>query len=492
MRQLGGLFQRRDDSESATDSGPATVGTGRAFDLNIEKVLEHWGPAEAMREIIANALDEQLLSETRDPDVFWQQDGWHVRDWGRGLRYEHLTQNENQEKLDRSDDVIGKFGVGLKDALAACDRYGIHISIMSRYGRITTVSAQKHGFEDITTLHAWVEPSGSPAMEGTDVCLSGISDVDVRVAKQFFLRYSGDTILETTKAGQVIQCPAAGDARPKIYVNGLRVAEEPNFLFSYNITAPSKRLLRAMNRERSNVGRTAYADRVKAILLESRSQPVMDSIARDMEQITYGRNREEVGWVDITAHAVRVLNASEKVIFVTSDQLMASPDSITLAREDGYRPIVVNSVVADKVRGQVDFNQQPVRDLGVYVQEWNRSFEYSFVDPDQLKPSERVIWDLTPRILELAGGRPSNVKEIRISTTMRIGYGSDASGVWEALHGRIVIKRDQLRSLQTFAGTLLHEIAHARTNASDQSFAFEQGLTQMLGIVVSGLLEGGT
>ena len=55
----------------------------------------------------------------------------------------------------------------------------------------------------------------------------------------------------------------------RIYVNGLRVAEEPNFLFSYNITSLTKGLRAALNRERSNVGRQAYSERVKAILLAS-------------------------------------------------------------------------------------------------------------------------------------------------------------------------------------------------------------------------------
>lgn len=35
------------------------------FDLNIEKVLEHWGVEHAIREIIANALDEMTLTGTK-------------------------------------------------------------------------------------------------------------------------------------------------------------------------------------------------------------------------------------------------------------------------------------------------------------------------------------------------------------------------------------------------------------------------------------------
>ena len=69
----------------------------REFDLNIERVLENWTVAHALREVIANALDEQALTETAEPEIFRDDPGrWHVRDWGRGLRYEHLTQNENR------------------------------------------------------------------------------------------------------------------------------------------------------------------------------------------------------------------------------------------------------------------------------------------------------------------------------------------------------------------------------------------------------------
>ncbi len=35
----------------------------REFDLNIERVLENWTVAHALREVIANALDEQALTE---------------------------------------------------------------------------------------------------------------------------------------------------------------------------------------------------------------------------------------------------------------------------------------------------------------------------------------------------------------------------------------------------------------------------------------------
>ena len=41
----------------------------REFDLNIERVLENWTVAHAIRELIANALDEAALTGTQEPEI---------------------------------------------------------------------------------------------------------------------------------------------------------------------------------------------------------------------------------------------------------------------------------------------------------------------------------------------------------------------------------------------------------------------------------------
>jgi DNA gyrase/topoisomerase IV subunit B len=121
----------------------------RAFDLNIERVLEDWTVVHALREVIANALDEAALTSTDSPAIDHDHDGWHVQDQGRGLRVEHLTQNEDAQKLANPDRVIGKFGVGLKDALATFDRHGVQVVIRSRHADMTVAKAEKHGFEEL-------------------------------------------------------------------------------------------------------------------------------------------------------------------------------------------------------------------------------------------------------------------------------------------------------------------------------------------------------
>ena len=194
----------------------------REFDLNIERVLENWTVAHALREVIANALDEQALTGTAEPQILQDDEGrWHVRDWGRGLRYEHLTQNENREKLAQPDKVVGKFGVGLKDALATFDRHRIAVVIRSPHGDITTGKQAKHGFADIKTLHALITDPAEPGLTGTEFILSGrtLTERQVDEAKGLFLRYSGDEELGVTPFGSVLRRTHTR-AKARIYVDG--------------------------------------------------------------------------------------------------------------------------------------------------------------------------------------------------------------------------------------------------------------------------------
>ena len=106
-------------------------------------------------------------------------------------------------------------------------------------------------------------------------------------AKALFLRFSGDEEMGVTPFGTVLR-RTGNRTKARIYVNGLRVAEEDNFLFSYNITSPTAALRRALNRERSNVGRSAYTDRVKSILLACDQDDVIDALVADLQKQAHG------------------------------------------------------------------------------------------------------------------------------------------------------------------------------------------------------------
>jgi hypothetical protein len=461
-----------------------------AFDLNVVKVLDHWTATSAIREVVANALDESALTATGEPVIEKDAEGvWHIRDFGRGLRYAHLTQNENAEKLKHPELVIGKFGIGLKDALAVFDRKQLGVLIRSRHGDMTLARLPKHGFSDLVTLHVVVAPPSDPAMRGTDVAMAGLKDVDVEDAKDLFLRYAGDPVLERTGAGAVLARSKGKPAR--IYVNGLRVATEDRFLFSYDITSMTATLRRALNRERTNVGRTAYTDRVKAILLAADSAAVVDPLIADLAKFDLGTIHDETEWLDVGVHACQILNAREKVLFVAPHQISDSPAWVERARQDGYRVVLVPMTLLGRLPKVKDVAGGSIVDLGTFAERWNDSFDFRFVEAADLPPAERAVYELTADIIRLQGRRPPGIRAIKISETMRINAEgtAEAVGYWDPVVGQIVVKRDQLHSLSTYAGTLLHELSHARSDAPDVSSEFEAALTATLGSVADRSLE---
>jgi hypothetical protein len=450
------------------------------FDLNIDKILENWELPHAIRELIANAIDESVITSTKAPDIYRDEHGWwHVRDYGRGLRYQDLIQSENPEKLGHSG-VIGKFGIGLKDALATFERKGVRVHLRSRQGDVSLARVTKHSFEDIITLHATIDPPSMPDIVGTDCALYGVHDNDVTAAKTLFLRFCNPTVLDETKFGAVLKCAEASGA---IFINGMKVAEEANFLFSYNITSVTASIKKALNRERQNLGRSAYSERVRAMLLATRAPEVAQALAEDLQKISVGTAHDELAWLDVQEHAVKLLNSVRKVLFVSSAEIVARPDLIEAAKATGFQILAVPENLTHRIGGAMDVTGKPITELQTFITQHNASFEFSWIDPVSLSATEQINWSQRDRILELIGGRPAAVREIKISATMRpSAYASrETEGLWDPNNGWIIIKRSELASLEKFAGTLLHEALHAKHGLSDISRDFETYLTRLCG-----------
>jgi hypothetical protein len=330
----------------------------------------------------------------------------------------------------------------------------------------------------IVTLHAVISSPTEPEMIGTKVILEGCTEDDIEKAKSLFLKFSGEKVLEKTQYGEILKKESVS----KIYINGIKVAEEDNFLFSYNITSLTSAMRKALNRERTHVGRTAYTERVKSILLSSKDEQVARLLVGDLEGYQKGTEHDEMKYVDVAVHACKILNTSSSVVFVTPQQLQYDTMAIDNARQDGLSIVVIPESISQKIQGETDMSGNIMRDLGQYNIEWNESFEFKFVKPSELTANEREIFEKTSHIFNLIGGKPKKIKEIVISETMRReASGMEAVGLWEPDKERIVVKRDQLKKMESYAGTLLHETGHALSGAGDVSREFESELTNIIG-----------
>jgi hypothetical protein len=177
-------------------------------------------------------------------------------------------------------------------------------------------------------------------------------------------------------------------------------------------------------------------------------------------------------------------------VFVTPRQVGNA--SVAYARDDGYRVVIVPEDIARSLRGLTDLNGNPMVDLRSFQDTWNESFTFDFVAPEDLDDDERSIYDLTDAVLEIAGVdvEEADIEEILVSETMRLDEGgAEIIGVFDHGSRQIVIRRDQLGSLVSWAGTLLHEATHAESGAGDCTFAFEEALTHRLGAIAEAALQ---
>ena len=457
----------------------------RAFDLNIEEVMENWEVEHALREVIANALDERLMSRSKEIDISKDSQGqWHVRDFGRGLKIEHFTLNENLEKIKAPAGVIGKFGVGLKDALATFYRRGVEVLIRSSFGTFRLTQIHKHGFEDIVTLHVEYDDFKNQ-MVGTDFILSGVTDSDVSKAKALFLEFSHNTVLETNAYGQILQ---RDGNEAKVYILGVLASNEPNFLFSYNITSLTDAMRKKLNRERLNVGRATYTDRIKTILKNAKEKRVERLLIDEVSKRATGDQCDEKSWIEISQMALTLMNQDKEVVYFTEEELRMRPEIVNYASNDGLQVVVITEHQKAKLDSQAQSGGPEVRTVQNYVQEINESFQYKFVDIQYLKPEERKVFDLTNRIVSLIGISYGQLPKILISENMRI-TNDRTKGVWDASLRAIIIERSMLGSIDGYSGTLLHEVAHAVSGFDDCSSSFENVLTEYLGKISVKALE---
>lgn len=447
----------------------------KEFDLNIEKILENWEVYHAVREIIANALDEQKLTGTKEICIHKEDGVWHITDYGRGLNYHHLTQNENAEKLSAKG-LIGKFGVGLKDSLAVFYRNGIHVTIRSRYGTITLKQQKKAGFDDITTLHAEITDPADPDMVGTDVALDGCTDESIEKAKNLFLCFSHETILETTGFGAIMEKPERANAG--IYIHGVKVAEESNFLFSYNITNLPNKLRKALNRERDNVGRAAYTDSIKNIVKSVEDEVVLRAYMHDLEQVTKGGGHDEMNWLDVQLYVLEQLSRkNDKLLFITGDEAVKRRAEVSDAQDEGYQVFIIPDKLKEKAK-----SIRTVMTLEKYNQSKNNAFSGDALNISNLTPEEQEVYNMMPEILAFMNGLPGVIASVKISEELYTDEKKTITlGLWDSRTRTVWIRRSQLQSIERFAGTLIHECTHAASGCGDVSRAFESALTENLG-----------
>jgi hypothetical protein len=262
------------------------------IDLNIgENYLNDWGVYYAIREIVANALDEQKYGDIKIEEKLELE--YIIRDFGSGLGIEHFIMR-GSDKIAKND-VIGKFGVGLKDALGVLSNNGIEVEIKTAKYMFKVQMKEKSEITKIKTLHVFVFENDEADFRGTEFTLRNCRREYIEQAKNEFLMYREPKlrILESTLYGDILE---KENTIAEIFVNGMKISNDKNLAFSYNIKNISISLKKAINRDRKYVSRDAYREDIKTIIENCKDIYVLDAFEKQLKRTYKDESYSEIKW----------------------------------------------------------------------------------------------------------------------------------------------------------------------------------------------------
>lgn len=410
-----------------------------------------WDVTKALREIVQNYLDTLQEFKCRGR-ITWSKGYAIIKDNGPGLEMKHLALGVSE----KSDMAKGQFGEGLKLALLVLAREGreVEIQTQNRVIKPEIVHDPNYGTE-ILVLD--VKPS-KQAFRGTTIRVA-CSETELVEAKGYFVEFTKDQIVWMEK--DKISIPGGF-----LYLNGTRIGQIPNSLFSYHLNGKWDNL---GNRDREVVNINLVRPAISRILSETKSNQVITAIfqvllaKKECEEIWAGidyyhipKNRRNV-WKKLFTNA-----AGGKVVLSSGDSAID-----LMVRDLGYNVVDVGNW---KWVGLFQMLGIP---LATKILE-NRSKKSPRVPTTQWTETETRNFRTARRLVKKHYNDPGKVTVVTEITG--ISADNHTIGFYDREKDQIFLRRSVLSSLECTLHTLLHETVHKYSGASDNTREFERAL----------------
>lgn len=209
-----------------------------------------------------------------------------------------------------------------------------------------------------------------------------------------------------------------------IYIDGVKVVTEEDFLFSYNVTSLTKAMKKELNRERTNVGWTAYSSRVKQILLENKESSTAHLLVDSLNRFTEGDLPIKLTWKDVAIHSCKILNVRENVVFMTPSQIMwhGHGSMIDDIDESDFQIITITENLSDSLSHMKDDSGRPIRNLETLAEGVHDSLSYQEVPSQDLDENESEVWGKRDEIMRMLGPAPACISAIKLVESIDFAF----------------------------------------------------------------------
>ena len=92
---------------------------------------------------------------------------------------------------------------------------------------------------------------------------------------------------------------------------------------------------------------------------------------------------------------MKILNTSGDIVFFTPWEMQSETMMVDEAKRAGYRILTIPNNLKQRIQNKEDINGETIKDLGQFSKEYEKSFEFKFIDYNNLTTSERKVIDET-------------------------------------------------------------------------------------------------
>jgi hypothetical protein len=334
------------------------------IDLNLGRnVLHHHNIYDALREIISNAFDAQVLSKSKkDIDINLNNNNrLEIINYGLSIKKENFIFNANNS--NRNKHISKIFGYGLKDAICVLTKDDKHHLSIETNTQTFIAEYRKKQDVDQETLHIVInEKKRKEEKEYTKFTITNITPKNLEHIKTQFVKLfdkEPEILYEDNHDNKIYKLK---DKHQHIFVNGVLVIENSGWYFSYDFVKDNT-IMEATNRDRKTIDKSIFIKKIqsiwKTIKLFDNNNKHNENLFDYILKLLKAKSIYELNHKLIIKKLIININNTDEYIFIDKNDNIKSK-SIKNKIEKSNREIII---LGDSIRKKFKLNNKPIRNI---------------------------------------------------------------------------------------------------------------------------------